>query len=175
MKHLFKGLLVAGALLFAVSPAWADTFSVSVDAPVGYSYQAAGVSKDKVSGVIVGVSLPILLGFGGEAYKVTGKAGGFPLEEQAKMLDLYLDVPFPVLNLRLGGGVGKADVTVTGGPTFDSAKLSQLYVNLGYPFWEVLDVHVGYHLVRGKADVSGGGGSLTLDANMLTVGLKVGF
>ncbi|HKI99948.1 MAG TPA: hypothetical protein VKB51_15845 [bacterium] len=178
MKALFKGLAITAVLLLAAGTSWADTFSVSVDTPVSYKFNESALNADKASGVIVGVSLPFLIGIGGESYKVTGTVPGTgnSLENKVTMVDVYFDAPVPVINLRLGAGVGKGEFdTPAGAGAFDTATMTQLFVNVGIPFAEVFDVHVGYHAISGKAKEKASGLDASVGAKMFTVGLKVGF
>ena len=181
-RILYSGSLLAILLLVSVGAAQADTLSISADVPVVYTFDESQLHDAKASGAIVGVSLPFLVGFGGESYKVTGKGGTAPSEEdieyKVQMLDLFLDIPFPVANLRVGGGFGKGDFSTPNTPSqqFDQASLTQLFFNVGVPFGGVFDVHVGYHAINGETNLTGvPNSSLKLSAKMATVGLKVGF
>ena len=185
MRATITGVLLFALLLLFVVPAQADTLSVSVDVPVTYSFTETTLKDPSSSGALVAVTLPFLVGLGYENYKVTGKLTDPTLanpdqdfEYKVAMYDIYVDIPFPYLNLRVGGGAGKGefDLTPVTGDTYDSASLTQLFFNVGVPFWEVFDAHVGYHKISGDADnQTNPGKNLTLDAGMATVGLKVGF
>lgn len=170
-------LIVALLLAWAGRPARADTLSVSADVPIAYAFSDPGYTGTAAhDGLVVGVSLPILLGLGYEAYQVTGTLAAQDFTYDVRMADVFFDLPFPTLNLRLGGGVGvgRFDVAATPG-AYDPAKLSQFFLNVGIPFAGLFDAHVGYHIIQGKADIVGTGNTLPLGATMATVGLKVGF
>ncbi|MDT8446955.1 MAG: hypothetical protein RRB13_08705 [bacterium] len=72
-----------------------------------------------------------------------------------EMYNLYLGLPFPMLNVALGGGVGNRSLvcsTCDGLYTEESA--SQTFLNLGWPLvLGIFDVPVGYHQVAGKVRV----------------------
>ena len=176
MRIIAVGL--PAVLLLVSFAAGASAQSVSADIPIVYMFDEQTLDDEKVSGIKLAVSLPFLLGFGLESYKVTGKFTTVPadFDYQVTFFDVFVDIPFPVANLVLGGGVGKGEfdlVPATGG--FDDATLAQLFVSLGIPFAAIFDVHVGYHLIRGESDVQGATSPLDLDADMATIGLKVGF
>ncbi len=177
MRIIAFGLLVTLVLLAGASGASAQ--SVSADIPIVYTFDEGALDGEKVSGIKLAVSLPFLLGFGLESYKVTGNFTTVPadFDYQVTFFDVFVDIPFPVANLVLGGGVGKGEfdlVPATG--AFDDATLAQLFVSLGIPFAAIFDAHVGYHVIRGESDFQGPpAGTLNLDASMATIGLKVGF
>jgi hypothetical protein len=181
-RTLFAASLLAALLLASVGAARADTLSVSADVPIVYTFDESQLHDAKASGAIIGVSLPFLVGFGGESYKVKGKGGTAPtevdIEYKVQMFDVFFDIPFPVANLRLGGGLGKGDFSIPSSPTtqFDKANLTQLFFNVGIPFGGVFDVHVGYHVINGETEETGVPGStLKVSAKMGTIGLKAGF
>lgn len=178
MKSLCKAFIVGCTLLLAASPAWADTLSLSADVPVSYAFSASNLNTDKASGVIFGVSLPFLVGIGAESYKVTGtdKSTSSKLTSQVTMADLYVDLPVPFVNIRVGGGLGKSDyASPTGTSNYDTAILHQVFVNVGWPFAEVFDVHLGFHNVTGNAKLTGTNTNQPVGGKMYTLGLKVGF
>jgi hypothetical protein len=178
MNALWKRLLAAGLLLLLAGPAWADTLALSVDVPVSYSFSESALKADKASGAIIGISLPLLIGIGAEAYKVTGTVSGTTqaVENKVTMLDVFFDAPVPVIDLRLGAGIGRGQFdTPPGSDSFDTATMTQLFVSLGYPFLKVFDVHVGYHAIGGKAKDKATNADLNVGARMVTLGLKVGF
>jgi hypothetical protein len=174
--------VLAGLVLFltawAVSPARADLFAIAVDVPVTYSFDEAVLGDPDASGIIVGLSLPFLVGLGYESYKVTGDtvaATAQAYEYKVNMVDVFLDLPFPVANLVLGVGLGRGTFEIpTSTLTFKDANLSQFFFSIGIPFAVLFDVHVGYRVIGGKADASDGT-ELNLGSEMATVGLKVGF
>ena len=183
MRTLLKGLLLVGLSAWAVTPAWADVFSVSLDVPVSYTYKESDFQDAKASGAIVGISLPFLVGFGFEAYTVKAKAGPAPLtdfENKVQMFDVFFNLPVPVVNIRLGAGVGTSEITVPADPTamFDKGTLTQGYLDVGIPIAVLFDVHLGYHAINGKVkDKSPPGPNPDVDvgAKMWTLGVKVGF
>lgn len=177
MKSIWKALVVAAALLLVAGPVWADTLSVSADIPVSYSFSASGVSSSKASGVLVGVSLPFLVGLGYENYKVTGTdASNYTLTNKTSMYDVFVDLPIPIVSVRLGAGLGKGDVSSTNtGVSYDSATMHQVFANVGWEILPFLDVHLGIHNVTGNAKVTGTSTNVPLGGKMYTIGAKLGF
>lgn len=184
MRTLLTTVLLLCLLTASAGTALADTLSVSADVPIVYTFSESGLKDPSASGVLVGVSLPFLVGFGAESYKVKGKLAPFvPTDPQkdfqydVTMLDLFLNLPFPVANLVLGVGAGQGSFDeVPASNLVDTATLTQAYFSIGIPFAVLFDAHVGYHVIRGDADFKDGSGQkLNLDAEMATIGIKVGF
>lgn len=177
MRPLRAGVLLGALLLFGALPAWADTLSVSADIPVVYSFSESNLKSPSASGVLVGLSLPTLLGIGAESYKVKGQVASLSTDYEYKvtMVDLYLHVPFPAGNLVVGAGMGKGRfATVPASNAYPDASLKQVYFSVGVPFGGVFDAHVSYHVVRGDTNIPYSQ-KINLDAQMATIGLKVGF
>jgi hypothetical protein len=180
MRSLRVGVLLSALLLAGVATARAD-LALWADVPIVYSFRNAAIQKASPQGLLVGLALPGFLGAGLEAYKVKGQVSNLvtpatdtDYEYRVTMLDVFLDLPFPSATLVLGGGVGQGRfATVPASQSFPDARLLQAYFVVGVPFAQVFDAHVGYHLVRGETDVVGR--KANLDANMATVGLKMGF
>jgi len=183
MRIIAVGLPAVLLLVSFAAGASADLLSVSVDVPVVYTFDEQLLDDESASGIKVAISFPFLLGFGLEGYKVTGKDTGTTdpgtttdFQYDVAFFDVFVDIPFPVANLVLGGGVGRGKfnlVPATG--KFEDATLTQLFVSLGIPFAAIFDAHVGYHVIRGESDIQGATSPLNLDAEMATIGLKVGF
>ncbi len=178
MRIIAVGLPAVLLLVSFAARASADLLSVSADVPVVYTFDEQTLDDESARGVKVAISFPFLLGFGLESYEVTGNVTGTTTDFQYDVVffDVFVDIPFPVANLVLGGGVGKGEfdlVPATG--AFDDATLTQLFVSLGIPFAAIFDAHVSYHVIRGESDIQGATSPLNLDAEMATIGLKVGF
>ncbi|MCH9045247.1 MAG: hypothetical protein IIA40_03975 [SAR324 cluster bacterium] len=181
MRIIAVGL--PAVLLLVSFAAGASAQSVSVDIPIVYTFDEQLLDDESASGIKVAISFPFLLGFGLEGYKVTGKDTGTTdpgtttdFQYDVAFFDVFVDIPFPVANLVLGGGVGKGEFDLVSAPGgFNDATLTQLFVSLGIPFAAIFDAHVGYHVIRGESDIQGATSPLNLDAEMATIGLKVGF
>lgn len=168
MRKLLAGLAVGWAALFlGWSTAPADTLSVSADLPVAFEFDDSDIDSDGVSGYKVGVSVPLIFaGVGMEDYTVDEKDGA---EITYNFFDLFLDIPFPILNVGLGAGIGQVEVTNAG--AFDSdGDASQWWASLGIPFGAIFDVHVAHHVITADTDKVD-----NLDGQMTSVGIKIGF
>jgi len=179
MKRTTFAILAALAVLIAPAAARADVFSVTADLPVAYSFDDGG-SADSVSGFKAGVSLPFLIGFGLENYTVTDKDdSGSEASVDFTFLDLFVNLPVPFVNIVLGVGAGAVTGDLKDSPAkLENTTATQYFVSLGIPIAAVFDVHVGYHWVQAKADITVDGDKIDqakLDGNMTSVGIKVGF
>ncbi len=165
-KHL--GFLLLGAVLFA-SPAKADLVSVTLDVPTNFSFDETNVDVvDDVSGYKIGINLPVLPGLAIENYTVTTK-GDVVLD--FALYDVYVDLPIPVINISLGVGIGKVTLPQE---EIESADVSQVFLELGWPIFGVADIHLGYHQISGDLKAPSGE-EISLDSTLTTIGFKVGF
>jgi hypothetical protein len=186
----FGTLLAAtflGAALLA-RPARADTFSVFADLPVDFSLHldnGAGTTENAsasgLSGYKVGITLPIFVGLAYESYggkfnspNIVGQSFNYDVT----MVDLFLNLPLPVLNIAVGLGQGTGKFS--NGPANVSVKdanLSQWFASLGINVAPLVDVHLGYHSFSGKNEVTTPPGSpgLKVDGTMTSLGVKIGF
>jgi hypothetical protein len=180
MKRLLILATTGFALFFLAPSAKAEIFSVALDIPVQYKFSELG-SADKVSGFKAAINLPFLFGFAFEDYTATldtGGSGGVAQEIGITMFDIFLDLPTPLINIGLGIGAGTADVVEAAPSTveYDNATMLQAFFTLGIPIYELFDVHIGYHVLKGTADNKDASGTdLVLDGDMLSVGVRVGF
>ena len=174
-------LLALGWLAVVGAAARAQTLSVSADVPVAYTFSEEGFQDASPSGAMVGLTLPLLLGLGLEGYTVRGSLADplgarQPFTYDVTMLEVFLDLPFPGANLRLGGGVGQGQFALDRAPgAYRAATLTQVFVQAGVPWGGIFDVHMGYHVIQGRAQSAGTAGTLPLGAAMATAGLKMGF
>ena len=183
MRAWIAGFLLATLLTIGGAPAWAESLSVLVDIPVVYKFNEESLTSAKPSGIVLGVALPFLIGVAAEIYTVKGAVTQTPpnsdFEYKATLVDVFLNLPFPAGNLKLGAGLGKGALSTTPPKvTFPDGKLVQVFFSIGVSFAKVFDAHVGYHVIRGETDIPailGLPGKLNLDASMATIGIKVGF
>ena len=138
------------------------------------------LSNEDVSGAKISLTFPLLFfGIGLESYGVEGTMGGgsTTFDYDVTMMDIYLDIaPMPFFNLVLGAGIGKGEFAISpASATYSDPTLTQVFFSLGYPFAGIFDAHLGYHVIKGSSDPTPSGNALDLDANMVTLGMKVGF
>jgi hypothetical protein len=182
MRTLALAVLASGWLLVSVASAQAEVFSVTADVPLVYNLKdSSGVDVKAPSGFLLGLNTPFLLGLGYEQYKVPIEIQSVPVSKadlNFTFYDLLLNVPFPVINLGLGYGIGTGEVKIKDATTdpYKKANMSQYFVTVGIPFALLFDVHVGYHVLSGKAKENiAGAGEADLESSLYTVGLRVGF
>lgn len=195
MMKTWAALAAGIAMLLVQGVARADVFSVTADVPVSLALKLDNTTVgNSVSGYAVGVSLPFLIGFGVEGYKATMSKKDFGAKGDLNfnLVDVFVNLPIPVVNIALGLGAGTATfdpdkfsvsdpVLGNGTLKFGSAPLTQYFASVGIPIAKVFDVHVGYHVLSGKFDEKGsfasGNSKVSADlkANMLSVGAKIGF
>ena len=168
------------AMFFFASTAQAEFFSVAFDVPVQYKFSQAG-SADKVSGFKAAVNFPFLFGLGFEDYTATldtGGSGGVTREVGITFFDIFLDLPTPLVNIGVGAGAGTAEVVDDSPSTeeFSNTTVLQAFVTFGVPIYELFDVHIGYHLIKGTAKNKDSTASdFVIDGDMLSIGVRIGF
>jgi len=191
MSKAWLAMLAGVSLLLAQGIAKADTLSVTADIPLQLQLKLDKTDVgNSVSGYKVGVSLPFLVGFGVEGYKAAldKKDFGAKGDLNLQLVDIFLNLPVPVVNIALGAGVGTASFDpnkydLGGG---DSLKLSsgtvtQYFASVGIPIAVLFDVHLGYHVLSGKFDTKTTTAGVTtkdssdLKATLITLGAKAGF
>ena len=209
MRRLILLAATAAALLGFVPHAFAAGWALTVDTPLSYSFKEANVNKtnagggvgqyDKqttgdVSGSKVLLIAPFHVGVGYEDYSVsqdiTISNCPSPCAGKAKInfqiIDVVIDIPLHYLNIGLGYGSGTANVDIElpqgAGGTLKvrNANVDQIFVTLGIPLGQHLDLHVGYHRVSvEEKDLVTGGNSqpdqLLVSGDMLSAGLRLNF
>ncbi|MDH4224550.1 MAG: hypothetical protein OEW12_02760 [Deltaproteobacteria bacterium] len=191
MKKLSIGLLATAAILFSANAASAEMlFSVAADKPFAYKFgsnhDGSSVDSTTVDGGKLAVKFPILVGIGLEKFTVNTKYVGSTttLKYDFNIVDIFYQLPVPVVNLTVGAGIGTAkmqdlksgvNVYSTG-----TAGVSQLYVEAGFPIIPMLDVHLGYHAISTTKvtytqDGTTIGNAFSLGGQMYTVGMMLSF
>ncbi len=163
--------IIAAALVFGFNTnAFAELFSVSAGIPISHSFSSewsdggGTLESDGVSGAMVHVKFPIMLGIGYESYKTKIKSYDESVIDDisltTNMLDFFWLTPIPVVNFTIGAGIGTAifecDLVQTGRSCSDDyeslgpTSTYQLWGQLGYSFLPFLDAHFSYHNVSAK-------------------------
>lgn len=192
MRSIITALILAVGFMGAAGVASADFFSISADLPVSFSFDEDD-NTESVSGYKIGVILPFFgLGLGVESYKVKGESdpdlNDESIDVDFNFIDVFIDLPVPVINLVLGFGVGSTTIDPDSFSVgsfdveFDGGSATQFFASLGIPVLGIFDVHVGYHKINAKGDfiVKSGGStisdeSINLDGTMISIGARIGF
>ena len=138
-----------------VSKAQAQFFGFSVDTAVDYT-----VAPDKVTGGTVGIIHPIgfIPNFGYTQVKFTDESVNVSpnvkinSETTLTSYNVFFNIPFPVVAVSLGAGVGEAKVesSLTGygnKPTL-AKPLVEGFARVGLPFWNFIEFHLGIHAIK---------------------------
>ena len=188
MKHLIFATTLLASVAAGAAPAFA--LSLSLDVPFQYSFENGG-KADSVSGYKVGLGLPLFpvigVGIGYENYEAKDSEGSLDSSVQFTFYDLFLEVPFPFVNVTVGAGWGKQTIKAEGDVLIGGAissvneeeegNASQYFLSLGYPIFPLVDIHVGYHVIDAeKLDFNFGGIPAESDASgtMWSAGVRVG-
>jgi len=177
------------AALAIARPALADTFSVSADLPFASSLTlkpgvgtsgSQTLSDTSVSGFTAAVSFS-WLGLDYEDYASSFSKSGLKFDYNVQMYDILLNLPIPVVDVVIGGGVGNGSFSnckLNGvGCTFQlkTANLTGYFASLGIPIFPLIDLHLGYHVFSGTNDSKVGGSNEKVNGDMYSLGIKVGF
>lgn len=184
----------------------AQFFGISVDGAIAYS-----TAKKEVSGGALGITHPLPLvpnfGYTGFSFDDTEEqqstdgntTASMATKVSMKTVNLFYNVPFPVVSMSLGFGYGTMTtettltktVTETGtnnDTTSFVTPVAEGFLHVGLPFWNLIEFHIGYHVISTAAiqrskksaiDISGISGIDFQNSNysggMSTVGIQIAF
>ena len=145
-----------------VGKAQAQFFGFSVDTAVDYT-----VAPDKVTGGTVGIIHPIgfIPNFGYTQVKFSSESADVSSNVQLSSevtlnsYNVFFNIPFPVVAVSLGAGIGEAKVesSLTGYENKPSISkpLVEGFTRVGLPFWNFIEFHLGIHAIKvaSKIDV----------------------
>ena len=145
-----------------VGKAQAQFFGFSVDTAVDYT-----VAPDKVTGGTVGIIHPIgfIPNFGYTQVKFSSESADVSSNVQLSSevtlnsYNVFFNIPFPVVAVSLGAGIGEAKVesSLTGYENKPSVSkpLVEGFTRVGLPFWNFIEFHLGIHAIKvaSKIDV----------------------
>jgi len=148
-KAQFIGISVDYGIDYSAAPGKADGYFVGISHPapfipnIGYSYVSF---KDKES-----------ITDSDDDYKLS-----LETETTIKTINLFYNVPFPVVSLAIGFGFG-SDNLYTGVETITTivetyrgdvrdketskfkTDVTEGFIRIGLPFWSIIEFHLGYH------------------------------
>ena len=160
----FRKLCLSGCFFVGMiglsSSANAQFIGINVD--YGIDYSAAPGSVD---GYSVGISHPAPfipnIGYSSVSFKdkdtVTDSSNNkLSLETTTtiKTINLFYNVPFPVVTITVGFGLGGVETKTTIKENTDAqdrsdlkTSVSEAFFHIGLPFWNTVEFHLGYHLM----------------------------
>ena len=197
----FRKLCLSGSFLVGLislsSTANAQFIGINVDYGIGYS-----AAPGKVSGGSVGIShpAPFIPNIGYSSVSFIDKetihsdnstsSVSLVTTTTIKTINLFYNVPFPVVTITVGFGLGGVETITTikennvDKDNSDSKdSVSEVFFHIGLPFWNTVEFHLGYHLMSfSRIDITISvilGGNYTTDKNysggMTTIGVQVAF
>jgi len=201
----FRKLCLSGCFFVGMiglsSSANAQFIGINVDYAIDYS-----AAPGKVSGYSVGIAHPAPfipnIGYSSVSFEdketitVTPNTVSLVTTTTIKTINLFYNVPFPVVTITVGFGYG-ADNLNTGVETITTIKendvgkdnseskdsVSEAFFHIGLPFWNTVEFHLGYHFMSfSSIDITKSvtlAGNYTTDKNysggMTTIGVQVAF
>jgi len=165
----FRKLCLSGSFLVGLislsSTANAQFIGINVDYGIDYS-----AAPGKVSGDSVGISHPAPfipnIGYSSVSFidketidsdNNTASVKNTALLETTttiKTINLFYNVPFPVVTITVGFGLGGVETKTTivenvsdKGTSDFKDSVSEAFFHIGLPFWNTVEFHLGYHLM----------------------------
>ena len=168
LKTIFQKFLIVGSVSVMFLPTTVETlkaqfFGITLDYPIAYSG-----AKKNVTGGSIGINhpIPFIPNFGystltfEELEEQENNDGTtiVSLDTKVKLqsVNLFYQIPFPVVSMSLGIGYGtltpttKVTKTQTGletsySNTELSVPVSEGFIHIGLPYWNIIEFHIGYH------------------------------
>ena len=158
-KLCLSGCFFVGMISLSSS---ANAQFIGINADVAIDYSAA---PGRVEGYSVGISHPAPfipnIGYSSVSFKdkdtVTDSSSNkLSLETTTtiKTINLFYNVPFPVVTITVGFGLGGVETittiveNVSDKSTSDSKdSVTEGFFHIGLPFWNTIEFHLGYHLM----------------------------
>jgi hypothetical protein len=185
-------LLITGVMICTFSTsAFAEFFSVSAGIPLSHTFKGewsgsgGKVESDGVSGYMLHVKFPIMVGVGLEAYDTNIKApdgANFDnMKLSTQLYDVFYLLPVPIVNITLGVGAGNTslDCDVSGGAScddfYEAGTAYQWWAQFGFPIFPFLDVHASYHDVTAKVKGKDSNDDLSFNGNVIALGVAFVF
>jgi hypothetical protein len=195
-KAQFIGINVDAAIAYSAAPGSVSGGSVGITHPVPY-FPNLGVSKlsfiEKQTKTSTSSS---------STTSTSCSSTSLSLRTDTKFdtINLFYNVPFPVVSIALGIGTGtmKTDTAVTETSSSSSnssssnsddsdlsTPVSEGFIHIGLPFWNIIEFHIGYHAMSvSKIDLTSKSGISVTDyslekknytGGMTTIGVQIAF
>ena len=194
--------------LLLTAPANAQFIGIDIDYAIAYS-----AAPGSVTGGSVGISHPApffpnigysTVSFNDKEDKTDSESSSsvsLTTETTIKTINLFYNVPFPVVSLAIGFGFGSDNLytgveTITtivetyGGDVRDEetskfkTDVTEAFIQIGLPFWSIIEFHLGYHAMSFTSiDITKSAtllGNYSIDkksysGGMTTIGVQVAF
>ena len=204
----FRKLCLSGCffvgLISLSSTANAQFIGINADVAIDYS-----AAPGKVDGFSVGISHPTPfipnIGYSSVSFKDKETIGSdnntasvkntalLDTTTTIKTINLFYNVPFPVVTITVGFGLGGVETkttiveNVSDKSTSDSKdSVTEGFFHIGLPFWNTVEFHLGYHLMAfSSIDITSNktGGAFegtyntkkNYSGGMTTIGVQVAF
>ena len=165
----FRKLCLSGSFLVGLISlsSTANAQFIGINADVAIDYSAA---PGKVDGFSVGISHPAPfipnIGYSSVSFKDketidsdnnTASVNNTALLETTttiKTINLFYNIPFPVVTITVGFGLGGVETKTTIKENTDAqdrsdlkTSVSEAFFHIGLPFWNTVEFHLGYHLM----------------------------
>ena len=198
-KKLLIKICLSWCLIFLflllAAPAKAQFIGLNVDLAIAYS-----AAPGSVSGGSVGITHPMpfvpnlgvsRINFQEKQTKTSSSSNTLSLVTDTKIetVNFFYNIPFPVVSIALGIGAGvmKTNTSLTVSSNSDDSDLStpvsEGFIHIGLPFWNVVEFHIGYHLMSvSKLDLTNKSGISVTDyslekknytGGMTTIGVQI--
>lgn len=170
---------------------FAEFFSISVGIPVVHTFtdnwsgSGKKIESDGVSGAMLHIKFPIMVGLGIESHETSLKqpVSTFPLSDMkliTNLIDVFYFLPIPVVNITLGLGVGNVSLECTTNSgncsdNYEAGIATQLWGQLGFPVIPLIDVHVSYHAISAKVKGKENIDNLSFGGSIVAVGFALVF
>ena len=203
----FRKLCLSGSFLVGLislsSTANAQFIGINVDYGIDYS-----AAPGKVDGYSVGIShpAPFIPNIGYSSISFIDKesitdpsdiTSSVSMDNKITIntINLFYNVPFPVVTITVGFGLGGVETKTTIEENNDAQDTSDLktsvteaFFHIGLPFWNTVEFHLGYHLMSfssiditsEKSDPFAENNTYEIDkknysGGMTTIGVQVAF
>ena len=160
----FRKLCLSGSFLVGLISlsSTANAQFIGINADVAIDYSAAPGS---VSGYSVGISHPAPfvpnIGYSSVSFKdketITDSSDNtvsLDTTTTIETINLFYNVPFPVVTITVGFGLGGVETKTTIKENTDAqdrsdlkTSVSEAFFHIGLPFWNTVEFHLGYHLM----------------------------
>ena len=153
--------------------AQAQFFGFSVDTAVDYT-----VAPDTVNGGTIGIIHPIgfIPNFGYTQVKFMDESvnvsSNVEINSEITLTsyNVFFNIPFPVVAVSLGAGIGEAKVesslTGYGNKPSVSKPLVEGFTRVGLPFWNFIEFHLGIHAIKVASKIDAGKSWSSIDSSV---------